>query len=163
MNDDRYDEISNLDHDPGTATALGNMIVSWSKAEAMLCMCMAEVMAIHPDKAILIFSRVPNLESKIKMLSSLLEAWDNPKNLNKEDIVQCICSLSKLSKTRNDWVHCLWAKHARTKRTVIVDDRKQPGNRLTIVHENAVKNHNAAVNEQTEKLIALVPGYILPD
>lgn len=68
-----FNDIDNLDHDPEIASALGNMVVAWAKAETILCYCFAIVFDIHPNKAFLTFYHIPNSQLRAQYITQIQE------------------------------------------------------------------------------------------
>src|SRR5690242_5604305 len=107
---DRYDDLHNLDNDQALARALGNMVIAWANAETALVFAFSAVADITVNMAIMGYYRVPTFESRVKALRAMIEEWKSSK-YDKVAIDHAIEKLSKLSKTRNDWVHGVWAEN----------------------------------------------------
>ena len=162
MEEFAYDDLSNFNHDEKIAIALGNLIVTWAYAEATLSFCLAEVFQIEPNMAIATYYRIPTFESRVKFLLAAFPNWVPQKGLDKDEIEKAIGKLSKLAKTRNDWIHNVWCVSKKTNETVIFDYRKPLGERKKVIKAHDIEHHCKTVRERSFDLQRLVPGYATP-
>ncbi|HVV33035.1 MAG TPA: hypothetical protein VHC73_07390 [Vitreimonas sp.] len=119
-----YFNIDNLDHDPKLAQALGNMLVAWAFGEYTLVSTLAAVFDIDTNMAWVAYYRVPTFEARVKMIRAAITEWKPAPRYDKEAIDNAIEKLSKLSMTRNGWVHGDWCADGKRTATVIFDARK---------------------------------------
>lgn len=153
-----FDDIWNLDHEPSIAVALGNMVVAWAHAEAGLSLALASISGMEPNMAILGFYRIPTFESRVKVIRAISAEWE-PKKLDKDAILECVDRLGKLSKTRNHWVHGIWSKSRVSGKTVTFDLRAPdgPSTRQKPVKAADIETHVATVQKVAKRLHALLP------
>ena len=161
-----YNDLENLDHAPTLATALGNMVVAWARAESILVAAFARVTGIDINMAIMGYYRIPSYEARTKFLSALLTEWKTEK-YQVDQIATEIAGLNRLAAARNDWVHGVWCANASLTETVIFDFRKpdaanptETGRRKPVKTAD-VSNHVRAVLERSKKLDALVGAHAL--
>ena len=88
----------------------------------------------------------------------MAEYW-KPQKYDRGAIDKAISKLSKLARTRNDWVHGVWSENRVTGDIVIFDFRAPEENgRRKPVTASAVLNHISAVKDRTKALRDLLPG-----
>ena len=74
----RYVDLDSLNHDPGIAEALGNMVVAWARAETQLANVFACVLEIHFNLAMAAFYRIPTFDARSKVLLAILKRGQAP-------------------------------------------------------------------------------------
>ena len=151
-------DIDNLDHDNALAIALGNMVVAWARAEAVLSFVLAAVCGLDANMATIGYYRIPTFEARTKFLRALITEWQTDK-YDKEAISTAITKLNALARSRNDWVHGLWCLNDETQETMIFDFRRdvEKGRRKP-VKAGDVAQHVLAVRLKTNELHHLIPG-----
>lgn len=150
--------LKDLKEYPDLAKSLGNMVIAWAYAENVLIEAMARIsnMSLHMSQYS--YYRIPTFESRVKFIHSLLEEW-NPNNFDKDLIGKAITSLSKLSSSRNQWVHGDWCEIVEPKKeAVIFNHRLPPGSpdRRKPVKAADVDNHCEAVLSRSLALRILI-------
>jgi hypothetical protein len=165
-----YYDLSDLDHDPKLATALGNMVVVWAFAEATLVGALSRITGLHINQAMKGYYRIPTFEARVKFLQAILVDWKDS-GFDKAAIEHEITAINRLAAVRNEWVHGVWCCNIDKSEVVIFNFRKEPDKenapqpktgRRKIVKSNEVKIHVAAVKaraKQLEKLIRLEAVY----
>jgi hypothetical protein len=153
------------------AQALGSMIVAWSSAERALLDALQLVSGLSPIAAHTMYFRMPTFETRVKVIQAMLEQWlppdpreDDPAKatgLSRDSIEEFrvmiardIAKLSKLSITRNGWVHASWTCSIRDGSVAVLDYREKldsPKRRRPIKAED-VMNHIQAVHHWTLEL-----------
>jgi hypothetical protein len=153
---------NNLDHDKPLAIALGNMLVTWARAEQALVQTLACVLNTDNIDMIQVgYYRIPTFEARTKYIRTLMTEWETTE-FDKEAMAHIISKLGKLSVTRNGWVHGDWAVNKKHDQTVIFDfrvshdspDRRRP------VKASDVMNHVNAVRNRTMELDALIGPWL---
>ncbi len=142
--DTLFNDLSDLDHDPAIAAALGNMVVAWASADATLAHAYGFVLGIDANIATAGYYRIPTFESRIKVLKAYITASELPLDL-KTDLTKAVDKLSSLAKSRNDWIHGLWGLSADKKMTVVFDYRLPGEQKCRPVKAADIKNHVEAV------------------
>jgi len=152
-----YLDIDNLDHDVALATALGNMVVAWARAETTIVKAYALVTNVHYNLAAAAYYNIPTFESRTKALLAMIEDREEP-FLEREALRDAVSALVKLAKTRNTWVHGLWIFDQKPAVTRVFN-MKHPSatRRATPVTANAVQQHVNAVRQRAKELEALSP------
>lgn len=154
--DTLFDDIDNLDSNPDIAAALGNMVVSWAFAESALSHTLSVVTGLEINRAMLAYYRIPTYESRTKFILNLAESW-GAESFDKDAIAKCINGLSRLSKSRNKWIHGTWGKGQTTKLIVTFHLREQePANIRQQVKAVDISNHNRAVRAKSHELFHLI-------
>jgi hypothetical protein len=155
-----YNDIDNLDHDAEIATALGNMVVAWAKAETILCYTFARVFEIHPNRAFDGFYRIPTFEARVKVILGMVPDWQTTQ-YDKHSIRKLIEKISAQSEARNTWIHGVWCKDKHGDETVIFRFRKPEHSpeRKMIIRVQDIKNHTASLRETVTNLAKAV-GYL---
>lgn len=155
-----YVDLAHLDHDPDLATALGNMVVAWARAETAIVMAYAVATKMHYNLAVSAYYNIPTFESRTKALLAVIDDRPDPFP-ERTELRAALEALVKLAKTRNTWVHGLWVSDKRTSVTHIFN-MKQPSasRRAAQVTANAVRQHVKAVRQYTEDLMAFAPTQI---
>jgi hypothetical protein len=87
------------------ATALGDMILAWSRAELAQINCMGAMLGVDEDKACKLYSRLPTFRQRSLALLALIELYPRFEAVKKP-----LLKLNGLSKTRNDLVHGFYVK-----------------------------------------------------
>lgn len=151
-----FDDIWDLDHDPELAEALGTLLIAWAAAESRMVWVFSRVCQLDINRANEAYHQMPTFDSRIKVLRALLATW-RTKKYKADEIARVLARLSRLSKTRNSWVHGHWMKGEDSDRTVVVNFRAKPEDRGKIVKVSDVENHIEAVRDQVERLCELVP------
>jgi hypothetical protein len=147
-----YTDIDSLDHDPKLAQALGNMVVAWARAETVLVKLYAEVTGLHYNTAAVIYYKIPTFESRIRVLTGLIEEKQEPFP-KRADMKKAVHKLAKLSSTRNHWVHGTWCCPTGTNDTVYFSMRLPASARsATPIKTSDVENHVAAVRKRTRNI-----------
>lgn len=150
-------DIDNLDHDPALAQALGNMVVAWAKAETALVHLYAYAMNHNYDMAMAAYYRIPNFETRTKMIAASLVHWET-RDYDVAAIKTAVAKLVKLARTRNKWIHGTYGLKDGSDKTILYDARAEPG---TPEHRKRIKdadvlNHISAVRRRTRDLEKLV-------
>lgn len=157
MRENYFDDIWDLDHDQELAEALGNLIVAWAAAESRMVWVFSRVCQLDINRANEVYHQMPTFDSRIKVLRALLVRW-RTKKYRVAEITKTLATLSRLSKTRNGWVHGHWMKAEDSDRTVVVNFRSfDQETRGKVVKVNDVLHHIEAVRDQIERLCELVP------
>lgn len=151
-----FDDIWDLDHDPELAEAIGNLIVVWAAAESRLVWVLSIVCQVDINRANEIYHQMPTFDSRIKVLRAFLADWRS-KKYKVAEIARVMAALSRLSKTRNHWVHGSWMKAEDSDLTVIVNFRAKRDQRGKVIKVADVDNHLEAVRTQISRLYDLVP------
>ncbi|MEF2074955.1 hypothetical protein [Consotaella aegiceratis] len=148
-----YTDIDSFDRDPEIATALGNMVVAWATAETALMFAMCAICEISTDMAHFGFYRIPTFEARVKFLQGMIPAWSTTQ-YDKDEISRTIDRISRLSATRNNWVHGVWSKHRSTDEVVVFNFRAKEGSgRIKPVKAQDI-NHHAMTLRQATNLTA---------
>lgn len=152
-----YLALEDLSHDPNLAEALGNMVVAWAHAEIMLFSTFARIADIGLNMAMESSARIPTFESRTKFILALLEEWEAGE-FDKAAISAAVGGLTKLSKTRNHWVHGDWCATRDKSETVIFDHRAAADSprRRKPVKAHDVMNHCGAVRLRAAELGKLI-------
>ncbi len=152
-----YTDLDNLEHDTKLAEALGNMMIAWAKAETSLLYTFSCVSGIHVNKAMMAYYRIPTFEARTKVILALIADWET-NEYDPATVKAAVTKLSKLSSTRNGWVHSVWCKNKDTQETVIFDFRAAHGaeKRRRPVRSTDVNNHINAVRRRTEDLLKII-------
>jgi hypothetical protein len=163
MSDPRFIDIDNLDHAEDIATALGQMVVAWAKAEVILSMCFARVMGIEPNRAFSPFYRIPTFESRVKVILAMIDGWGKTP-YDKDKIRGLVEKISAQSEARNSWVHGIWSKNDANDDTVIFRFRKPTGKgRMMPIRVQDIHNHLIALRATVEELGRIVvPNEFVP-
>jgi hypothetical protein len=159
---DRYrdfHEIFDLRHDLELAAELGNMIVSWSYAEAALADTMSYATGMTSSLTLDLMSAAPTFDSKLRMTRTIVSRHVSSEAVRTK-IIRELDALSRLAKTRNDFVHGSWAKSPDSKVTVTFDRRQEAGKPGRRKHLKAsdVLGHSSAVAERSAALRRIVQG-----
>jgi hypothetical protein len=152
-----FHTLRNLDHNPAIAGALGNMVIAWAHAETMLVLTLARITGIGVNMALTGYYRIPTFEARVKFLKALLSEW-NTQDFDRDEIVAAIDKLSKLSRTRNHWVHGDWCANQAKTETVIFDQRSavDAPDRRKIVKASDINHHSETVLKRTDALANLI-------
>jgi hypothetical protein len=155
--------IRDLKHDPKLAEALGHMVVVWSNVDQALVNLLHKMTTCSRPMASAAYYRIPTFESRIKVLLAVLREWKT-ETYDKEAIGRAVAKLSRLSKTRNGWVHGTWVKRNLTNHTFIFDYRAEAGgpNRRKPIKASDVTNHVEAVQRQVMNLLEYCPSSAAP-
>src|SRR5262245_6640315 len=113
-----FRNIDNIEHEPALAQALGNMLVAWAFAEYALVDTTRCVLGIDSNMAWVGYYRIPTFEARVKFIRALITEWDQPQDV-KDKVDTAVEKLSKLSMTRNGWVHGDWCSNEDRSETVI--------------------------------------------
>lgn len=161
--DNPYVDIANVDHDPDLAAALGNVMIVWAYAETAMVMALARLTSVGANRATRAYYRIPTFESRVKFIRILVSTWDNA-SFDKKAIDRAIIKLSGLSRTRNHWVHSVWAKERDGTRTLIFDFRAEENtpDRQKFVKAHDVNNHVSTVKKRADELYSAVKTHQLP-
>jgi hypothetical protein len=151
-----YVDLDNLDHDPDLASALGNMLIAWAKAETALVASLAYVAGIHFNLASVAYYRIPTFESRVKVILAMIEEWDAD-DQTRVSLTKAIKKLSSLSATRNGWVHGIWCQDETTGATVTANLRAQDNSRITPTKSHDVNDHVRAVLRRSRDVENLIP------
>lgn len=154
---ERFIFIDDLRNYPELAQALGDMVVAWSNAERAILDTLQEALGISSQAAHAMYFRIPTFESRVKVLQAILAQWkpdysSDPEVVCPQDpkeLSHIVGKLSRLSVTRNGWIHGRWAFSTRNGSLAIIDYREEPG---SPAHRRPVKaadirNHVAAVHK----------------
>lgn len=120
-----FDEIWDLDHDPDLAEALGNLLIVWSAAESRLTWVVSVACEMEINRATDMYHRIPTFDSRTKVIQALLANWET-KKYKPAEIAKVVTRLSRLSKTRNEWVHGSWMKQEDQDLTGVVQRARGP-------------------------------------
>lgn len=159
-----YYDLDSLDHDPKMAAALGNMVIVWACTEATLVGVLSRITGIHINMAMMGYYRIPTFDARVKFLLALLLEWQTT-DFDKNAIEHELTALSRLSLSRNHWVHGVWCCRKDKSEIVIFDFRKPPDEedatqpktgRRAIADANDIENHVTAVRSRTKKLADLI-------
>ena len=142
--DKDYEDIWDLDHDPDLAEALGNLLIVWAAAESRLVWVLSLVFQMDVNRAVEAYHRIPTFDSRTKVIRSLLATWKT-KKYKPNEIAKVVAALSRLSKTRNAWVHGTWVKAEDGSSTAIINFRDKPMERGKTIKVADVDNHLEAV------------------
>lgn len=152
-----YYDISNLDHAPELASALGNLVVAWANAEVALAFAFAAACGINANLAHFGYYRIPTFEARTKVIRAMLLECKSTK-YDTEAIFKAVTKLNGLAKARNDWIHGIWSLDRDTNQTVTFDFRAQEHKgRVKPVKAADVLNHVEAVRARTKELRDLLP------
>ncbi|HWK86031.1 MAG TPA: hypothetical protein VNQ34_00830 [Xanthobacteraceae bacterium] len=161
-----YHDIGDLDHNHELATALGDMVIAWARAETALISAFSHIAKINLNMACAAYYRIPTFEARTKFIRAMFDDWDGDSQGYKKDaLFEEISKLNGLARARNDWVHGNWCANDDKTETVIFDYRRKPGEpgRRKPVKAADVRNHIMAVRERTRKIDALLPDHLHPD
>ncbi len=147
-------DMTDLAKHPAVALALGNMVVVWSRAETAMMVALAWATKMPVDMTSSAFYHIPTFDSRVKMLLAVLSDCPVAPSL-KAAMIHKIEALSRLSKTRNTFVHHTWIVDENTNNISIVDHRKPPRSRITPVKSIDIMNHVVAVRKRTMTLEGL--------
>lgn len=159
-----YRSIRGLAHDPQLAAALGDMIVAWAYAEAVLINALTRVLGSNLNTIQAAYYRIPTFESRTKFINALIDRWKPEGEFDKPAIARAVGKLTKLSSTRNHWVHGDWCGAVDGSEIVIFDHRAEPtsSQRRKPVKAADVENHANAVRERAKSLLLLIDHATLP-
>jgi hypothetical protein len=164
-NDDQmvYDDISDVNHDPELAKALGNVMVAWAFAETALVMALSRLTGVTVIRATRSYYRIPTFESRVKFIRALLEGWSHPA-FDNASIDDAISRISSLSATRNKWVHGVWVKRKDSTATAIFNYRAPDDHhdRVKPVKAHDVNLHCETVRKHARELLMWVNWTALP-
>lgn len=150
-----FGTIRDLGHNRKLAGALGDMIVAWSDAERQLADIMHLLTRMSYPMTIDVLARMTTFESRTKIIKMLLENWAEPNHAASE-VSKAIEGLSRLSQTRNDFVHASYVAPLDKSVTVIFDFREPAGKRRRSLRASDVLQHVKAVHARTDQLQKLV-------
>jgi hypothetical protein len=152
-----YLDLDNLDHDGELATALGNMVVAWARAETTMVQAYSAVSKMHYNLASAAYYNIPTFESRTKVILATIDEMPDPFP-ERESLRDAILALAKLAKTRNGWVHGLWVSDQKTSVTHVFNMKKGGTDRRAIqVTANAVQQHIKAVRQRAAELDRYAP------
>jgi hypothetical protein len=154
--------LDDMAGNPALGQALGDMLVAWSAAERALVITLQFLTHTKRSAAVAMYFRIPTFESRIKVIRALAADWTQPKipkesfiqELDVQALAKMVDKLSKLSLTRNGWVHGSWTFNPRDK-TISVINYREPldsEKRRTPIKANDIKVHVTAVKEWIRKL-----------
>jgi hypothetical protein len=161
VEDTYFEDIWDLDHDPDLAEALGNLLIVWAAAESRLVWVFSVVCQMDVNRAVEAYHRIPTFDSRTKVIRALLANWET-KKYKPDEIAKVVAHLSRLSKTRNEWVHGSWMKDDSSSDTGVVNFRAKPADRGKIIKVADVENRLEAVRAQITQLYKLVPRFWVP-
>lgn len=95
-----YAPVWNALNAPEIATALGDMILAWSRAEHEQIVAFSIILTVPEHAGSRLYQKLPNFRSRTQALLTLVECYPEFDALKRH-----ILKLSKLSKTRNGIVH----------------------------------------------------------
>jgi hypothetical protein len=158
-----YDDISDVDHDPELAAALGNVMVVWAFAETALVLALSRVTGVSVIRATRSYYRIPTFESRVKFIRALLEGWSHPA-FDNAAIDDAISKISSLSGTRNKWVHGVWVKRTDSNVTAVFNYRAPDDHqdRVKPVKAHDVSLHCETVRKRARDLLMWVNWTTLP-
>jgi hypothetical protein len=133
------------------AAALGDMVIAWSAAEYSLIEVFATVAAIPWPMASAAYYQMPTYESRTKVLSAMLAKWETAP-FPVATLVNEINALSRLSKTRNHWVHGYWVQQLMGPTISTFDMRGPEPREAKPVKAADISNHVAAVQRRTRAI-----------
>lgn len=149
-------DLETLSQDRDLAAALGDVMIAWAHAEATMSALLARASGMNVNMAMMGYYRIPTFDSRRKFLQSVIAEW-KAKDFDKPAIEKELEALSRLSKTRNDWVHGVWCRNYDSSQTVLFDLRAPEGpGRRKIVKAADVNNHVEAVNARSKELARLI-------
>jgi hypothetical protein len=153
-------EVSRLDHAPDLARELGDMVVAWANAETALSFAFAAVCKTNVNDVAGAYYRIPTFESRTKVIRAFLVHFTDPR-FDASAISLVVTKLNGLAKSRNKWIHGVWATDPRRKETFVLSLREtDPSKRRTPVKASDVHNHVEAVRARTQDLFRLLPGMV---
>jgi hypothetical protein len=155
-----YSPISDLLNDPALAEALGNMVIAWARVDVEYIQLFRVITDTSWPMASAAYYRIPTFEARTKVLIAMIEMWPPSPSYDREKIADTILKLSRLSKTRNDWVHGSWHKQVSTPdgKGIVIFDYRQPlktAGRRKPVKAADIWNHVGAVHARIIELIDL--------
>lgn len=152
-----FEDIWDLDHDPELAEALGNLFIVWAAAESRMVWILAATCNLDINQANEAYYRIPTFDPRTNVIRALLAQW-HTKKYKPEEIAKVVARLSRLSKTRNGWVHGVWMKREGGDDTAVINFRAAPGKeRGKLVKVADVDNHLEAVRAQISQLYKFLP------
>lgn len=138
------------------ATALGDMMIAWSRAEVALTNALAVMIGMEEYEASRIYVQLPNFHSSIKLLNALIDV--NPKF---DPLTRPISKLNRLAGTRNSFVHGFYI-YSETGKVRVVDRRvpeEEEGRSKPVsahdIHQHA-HNVRVATKLLTERISPLI-------
>jgi hypothetical protein len=160
----RYNNIKSLKHDQPLAAALGDMVVAWAYAEAILIGTLTRILGSDLNTIQSGYYRIPTFESRVKFIRALMTHWKPPQGFKKDAIGREIDKLGKIAGTRNHWIHGDWCVNPNTAETVVFDHRSDASspNRRKPVKAADVKNHCEAVIHRADTIYGLINFDSLP-
>lgn len=140
---------------PDLASALGDMMLAWGKAEEEQVLLFAAILQISGDKASRLYQKLPNFRSRTQALLTLIDLHPEYA-VTKADVLK----LSKLSKTRNGYVHGLFIKDQASSaiRLCDLDEPYTSKARMRTTKANDVRTHADAVRQAASALSASKHG-----
>ena len=153
----QYYDLADLDHDPEIAKALGNLVVVWARTESALSFVLSEVMEINPNKAQIIFHRIPGFQGKINFIKTLIEQSDYGYD-RKGKLLSSVSLFEKLALQRNHWIHGIWCVNEGRHETSLFHFRGKAEAQRTPVKAKDIIDHITAVQGEIEKIRVLLPS-----
>lgn len=144
---------------PELTAALGDMMFAWQHAEQVQIDCFSNILVAEYYKASRLYQKLPNFRSRTQALLTLIELHPGF-----EDLRPHILKLSKLSKTRNGWVHGIMIKEWSSSeiRAIDLDEPLESPKRSKPLKAADVHNHANAVRgaaDQLSKALCQLPAY----
>jgi hypothetical protein len=148
------------------ARALGDMILAWQNAEYAQVDCFAAILNTEHYKASRLYQKLPNFRSRTQALLLLVELHPAFTAIQPH-----VLKLSKLSKTRNGWVHGVMLMpfggirspdDLNDLRTIDLDEPSESDKRSKPIKAGDIKNHADAVRHASASLteaLKNVPAY----
>jgi hypothetical protein len=138
----------------GLATALGDMLLAWTEAEDAQIHAMAAMLSIHINDALRVYQKLPNFRSRTQMLYLLIELHPPYEAISAE-----VGGLSKLSKTRNRYVHGGFIQSISEPtdiRSIDYSERSGSPNRSKPTKPADITNHANAVRKRAKALMRIL-------
>ncbi|WP_432200966.1 hypothetical protein ACRAQ7_01540 [Erythrobacter sp. W53] len=146
-----YQRLDNAQASPKLAAALGDMLLAWTAAEQAQIEAMAAMLNVAHNNCMRIYQKLPNFRSRTQMLKLLIE--QNPEF---EPILTEVEAISKLSKTRNRYVHGGFIESKDEIRSVDYEKSSGHERRSVSTKPSDITNHANAVRTRAENLTGVL-------
>jgi hypothetical protein len=157
-----YAMLRDLDHDPKLAAALGNMVVAWAYAEAVLAGVITRVLGSDFNLIQAGYNRIPTFEARVRFILGLIAEWQT-EHYDKNAFYTHVEKLKHLARTRNHWIHGDWRGSEGKSEAIIFDHRVEisSSERRKLVRASDITNHCKAVLERADALATLADFHSL--
>ncbi|MBY0337735.1 MAG: hypothetical protein K2X11_14050 [Acetobacteraceae bacterium] len=152
----KFYDLSDLNHDPAIAQAMGNLVVAWSRAETALGFALAAVTSMDVNVAQQGYFRIPTFEARYKFIVEVLR-HGNFEETWRGAMIRAVEKLAKLSSTRNSYIHGSWCVEGTSNKTVLFHLRVDGDGRRQEVKAADIKQHCEAVLGRVADLRELLP------